>query len=454
MPSKVRTEFVDLPSDVKIDHPLTILNENYVLYASSIGVQYVFEKEIDIDLFKKAVAQLLIEYPGLSGVANFTTWEIDRSEKGVPIQIEKNIPGYAAEHGTIGKIQHNRTEYVFEPARKLIEKGQANLFAIKISYFMNGGCILGLTVNHAIGDATGHHLIAHRLSDIFISIVSDKPVTGSPLHSHVHDIFTFGSDRSQKQTLADLKSYGTSKPLKVKGFPGIIFKKLIAGGLNRAKDSLRVLVHFDKDHLVRLKKEIKQESGLEWLSTNIAVGAHLSTVMSRIQIGKKKAPVVQLTNLFNMRNRYFKPDDPRQKNYAGNAMYIHTAKTNFAEGFQNVNRGKIARFLKDEFDKVDAVLVKRDMDLVVDCLRHGYTYPGLDMMKPLIGINNQSKLDVYGVDFGAGELLRVIPQDVGDNILMFPDKDGGMEIYLRHSLSPGKTKALLDEEMQKKLYRI
>jgi len=451
MSSQVTTEYVNLPSNVKIDHPLTVLNENYVLYASSIGVQYVFEKDIDIELFKKAVGQLLLEFPGLSGVANFKTWKIDRSEKGVPIQIEKNKTGSAIDHGTIGNLQSNRTEFVYEPERKLIESGQANLFAIKISYFSKGGCILGLTVNHAIGDATGHHLIAHRLSDIFNGKGS---VDSTPLHSHVHDIFTFGSERSQKDTLADLKNYGTSKPLKVKGFLGAIFKNLIASGLNRAKDSLRVLIHFDKDHLARLKEQVKQESGLEWVSTNIAVGAHLSSVMSTIQIGKKKAPIVQLTNLFNMRNRYFKPDDPRQKRYAGNAMYIHTAKANFPEGFQYVNRGKIARFLKEEFDKVDAQMVKRDMDLVVDCLRHGYTYPGLDVMKPLIGINNQSKLDVYGVNFGAGELLRVIPQDVGDNILLFPDKDGGMEIYLRHSLSPGKTKALLEDKMQQELYRI
>jgi len=184
------------------------------------------------------------------------------------------------------------------------------------------------------------------------------------------------------------------------------------------------------------------------------VVAQTIKVMSDLFFGKKAATVTQVSNLFNMRNRYFQPEDERQKRYCGNAMYIHVPRAYFENGFQKATRGEIAQFLKVEFDKVSEESVRRQMDLVIDCLRHGYTYPNLDAMKPLIGSNNQSKLDVYGVDFGAGELLRVIPQDIGEGILLFPGKDGGMEIYLRHSLKPKLTSQLRNKEWQKKLYAI
>jgi len=136
--------------------------------------------------------------------------------------------------------------------------------------------------------------------------------------------------------------------------------------------------------------------------------------MSNIQFGKKPAKQVQISNLFNMRNRYFNPEDEQQKRYCGNAMYIHNILHDFPEGIQFAGRGAIAKKVKASFDAVSAESVKAGMDLV-----------------PIMGINNQSKIPAYGVDFGAGKLLRVIPQDVGDHILMFGDGNGGMEIYLR-----------------------
>jgi|GEM_PF-2762336 len=443
--------YVNKPAEVKIDHPLTVLSENYVLYASSIGVQYVYQDRIDIILFKSALSSFLAEFPALSGVANFKDGQIDPSPKGVPILIVENYPGRAADHGLIGKIQRNQQDFVNEPDRTDVESGKANLFAVQLTYFQNGGCILGLTVNHALGDATGHHLIAHRLSDHFEAVAKGEPVQGKPLIPILSDIFGFGTNRNKRDTLSDLKKYNLSKPLKVKGPVGFLFKKLITGALNKARNSERDLFYFCEAELTTLKETVKRESGLDWVSTNIAMGAHLSSVLSPLFLGEKPSKNVQLSNLFNMRNRYFYPEDERQQNYCGNAMYIHVERVQFENGIQNAGRGAIACALKNGFEDVTAEKVKREMDLVIDCLTHGYTYPNLNVTQPLIGINNQSKIEAYGVDFGAGELMRVIPQDVGDNILLFPGNNGGMEVYLRHSLKPKMTQFLREEKWQKRL---
>jgi len=447
------TQYVNIAPNTKINYPLNLLAENYVLYASSIGVQYVFEKTVDLELFKSALQQFLEEFPALSGVANFKTWQVERSEKGVPIQIEKEYPGGAKDHATIGKTQGQRWNFVNEPARSQVEKGKGNLFAIKITNFQEGGCIVGLTMNHALSDATGHHLIAHRFSDYFKAVQNGQAVGGTPLVPLLAEL-QFGTKRTKKETLAALKANKVKKPLKVKGFPWTLVKKLITSTLDGAKRKDREIIHYSAAHLDKLKEKVKEESGLNWVSTNLAVGAHICEVMGQIQFGKKPAKQVQISNLFNMRNRYFNQEDERQKRYCGNAMYIHNVLHDFPEGMQHAGRGAIAKKVKTTFDAVSTESVKRNMDLVVDCLKYDYTYPGLDAMKPIMGINNQSKIPAYGVDFGAGELLRVIPQDVGDHILMFGDKEGGMEVYLRDVFKAKNTKRILEAEWQDRFYRL
>jgi len=447
------TQYVNIKPTTKIDYALNLLAENYVLYASSIGVQYVFEEMVDLDLFKQALQQFLEEFPALSGVANFKTWQVERSEKGVPIEIQDNYPGHATNHATIGKTQRKRWEFVNEPTRSSVENGKGNLFAIKITNFQEGGCIVGLTMNHALSDATGHHLIAHRFSDFVQAVQSGKAVSGTPLRPLLDD-FQFGTKRTKKETLAALKTSNTKKPLKVKGFPWMFVKKMITYTLDGAKRKNREIIHYSAEHIDRLKEKVKEESGLHWVSTNLAVGAHICAVMSKIQFGKKPAKQVQISNLFNMRNRYFNPEDEQQKRYCGNAMYIHNILHDFPEGIQFAGRGAIAKKVKASFDAVSAESVKAGMDLVVDCLRYDYTYPGLDAMKPIMGINNQSKIPAYGVDFGAGKLLRVIPQDVGDHILMFGDGNGGMEVYLRDVFKAKNTQRILEKEWQEEFYTL
>jgi len=444
MTTNQETHYVNKPENLDIDYPLSLLAENYVLYASSIGVQYVFEGKIDLELFKHGLRSFLSEFPALSGFADFKNRCIAPSPHGVPIKVVRDFPGHANKYGDVGEIQRNRTDFVFEPERRDVVNGKANLFTVQITYFSEGGSIVGITLNHAMGDATGHHLVAHRLADHIQSVQKTAKITGSQLNPLLPDIFGFGTQRNKASTFSALKTAKMSKPLKVKGPSGRLFYKLIALTLDKAKRSPRELFYFTQEDIALLKDNVAKESGLDWVSTNMALGAHLCATFSPILFGKKPAKKVQLSNLFNMRNRYFSPEDRRQNRYCGNAMYIHVHRADFDNGIQNANRGAIARALQEGFETVNTEKVKLEMDLVVDCLRHGYTYPNLDAMKPLIGINNQSKIPAYGVDFGAGELLRVIPQDVGDNILLFPGKDGGIEVYLRHSLKPKKT-ALLKE---------
>lgn len=451
----IKKKFLPLPQGIHIEHSLETTDHNYVLYSNSIGVQYVFEKKINHDSLMNALTKLLKEYPALAGRADFKKMKVIRKGKGIPFTMVNNHPDNIDMYRKAGCIQRNRAEFVSEPKRILIEKGKAPLMCIKLTNFASGGCILGITINHALLDAKGFHLVVHRWSRIFTEIAANRSYQNDLNNKLIYgrrSLFTFGSNRGKKKLFQDMRSCGIPKPVNFKGFFGRILKNFMLKVLDNAKRADRELIYFSKEQVARIKETVTKESGEDWITTNEALSAHILKIMSELQYGDKKLDKIQILSGIDIRGRIHHETVDQQARFAGNAFYVYSVTAELGKDFHRANRGEIAAFLKRSFAEITAENLQTDLDAVYDCLRLGYNYPGVDFRIPVHQLNNQSKLPVYDVDFGAGKPLRVIPQDIGDNILFFPARDGGIEVYLQDPMNTERQKKLLTPQWQSEFY--
>lgn len=427
---------------VHIDHEISQLDLNYIQTGNSIGLGYVFSCGLSIERLKTSLAQLLSELPALAGRLDLKARRV-KNVAFVPVEHVTGFIGAAIDFTAPDKNIINRTDFVPEPNRRDILKGTAPLMCVKLTEFTNGGSILGVTINHGLMDAAGFHLVMRRWSDLFIGRDSEPLILQG-------DIYGFQTSRARRERQVAIRKAGMAKPLNGNTFIGRYFTHLMYKMLDGIRLRGREMIHFSAEDVANLKDRVRKESGLDWISANVAISAHVLHVIIPRQMTKKNR-VLRVGNVINIRGRVPSEVCADQSNYLGNALYIMVSGTEAATSVHDFTRGDIARFLRKTFDDLKPDHIQFAMQNIVDSLEDGFGYPGLNIFKPIMAVNNQSKFDVYNVDFGAGRPLRVIPQDVGDHIMISPSPDGGVEVYIRDFVSLKRQKKLLEPEWQARL---
>ena len=348
-------------------------------------------------------------------------------------------------------MQTNRNDYIGEPKRRDVLKGKAPLSTFTLTQFKDGGCIFSMAISHVLTDAAGFHSLAARLGDIYTALASKTDLTDANIITHLA-AFQFGTDKTKAQTLQTLKHAGSGKPIPLKGILGLLVKNMIIKTMDQSRNNPPVIIHLTADDLARLKETVLKESGEDWMSTNTALCAHFARIMSQLSHGGNLQTSVQLAQLLDLRGRYF--DDPaaEQDQFIGNAILIHIIKQSLPLGLQETPRGELASLFKNWTNTIDTEDVKTRLDMLSDCLRHGYSNPRLDVKVPMIAMNNQSKMAAYNVSFHGQAPVRIRPQDVGDNIMFFPTPMGGVEVYIRDIVNHNNQRKLLTPEWQSRLF--
>lgn len=437
---------IPLPEGAVINHRLTKLDENYVNSGNSIGISYLFAQNLSVDDLKSSLSKLIEEYPALAGRADFTSMRVSGETASVLFEHVTDFTGSAQDYAAPDRVIYNRLDFVNEPRRKDIERGNAPLMCVRLTEFTEGGCALGVSVNHGLMDAWGFHLLMRRWSDIITGQKGEHPdMSVRP--------YAFKTQRSTVDVLADIKHANMAKPLNFKTPLGRFIKWAMYGMLDKIRARDREMIYLAPAQITAIKKAVHLESSLNWISTNVAISAHILHAILPLQRSPKTTSL-GIGNVINIRGRIEPQTRAVQNAYAGNALLIHVAENNYDKPVTELTRGEIARDLRSAFDTLTETRIMRDMRNIVDSLEAGYGYPGLNLFAPIMAVNNQSKFDVYGVDFGAGRPLRVIPQDVGDHIMIFPSENGGMEIYLRDFTSLKLQKKLLEPKWQARLFDI
>lgn len=418
--------------DKPINHRVSPIDENHGLYGNFIGLQYEFAHRLDKTVLARSVAKLIKQFPALSG-------------------------RYAARTGEVtplAEIVSLKAQAPFEPNRQDVLGGKAPLSTFTLTNNKTSGVLFSMTVSHMLTDAAGFHKLMQHLGDIYSALKIGKPVPAFSFTTHLN-VFEFGTPRSKAETLNALKQRGLTKPVTIKGLLGRIVKPLIIKAMDKSlSENPPIRLHFTPDDVARLKQTVLTESGEDWISTNVALCAHFTSLIAKLSYGDDIKTEMQIGQLLDLRNRYFETDSKEQANFIGNAILIHIDKAAFPGGLQNTPRGALASYFKARQARTDATDVKTRLDLLADCLGHGYTNPELDVKNPIISLNNQSKMPVYDVRFDGQAPSRIYPQDVGDNIMFFPAPDGGIKIYIRDIVSPQGQQKLLTPGWQKQIFNV
>ena len=423
------------------NHKVSLIDQNHLLYGNFIGLQYVFAKSLDKTVLARSVAILINQFPALAGRYNTKRGEISWADDGVALQTRTHN----------GFANPQRRTFVEEPNRKDVLNGSAALSTFTLTELENGS-ILGAAISHVLTDAAGYHKIIAHLGQIYTTLKTSNRPSEFPYVTEL-EIFEFGTGRKKSETLAELKRRGLAKPIPIRGVLGSLIKPMIIKAMDKSlSDNPPITLHFTPDQLNRLKHTVRAESGEDWISTNMALCAHFTSIIAKLSYGADLKTEMQIGQLLDLRSRYFKASPKAQSAYVGNAILIHIDKAGFPDGLQNTSRGALARYFKQRQSKTDKEEVKDKLDLLSDCLRHGYTNPELDVKNPIISLNNQSKMPVYDIRFDGQKPTRIYPQDVGDNIMFFPASDGGVEIYIRDIVNPQGQRKLLLPEWQARIF--
>ncbi len=429
-------------------HSVSPIDANHLLYGNYIGLQYVFETPLDVEALTKAVEILITQFPALSGIFIEKSFSIIAAPTHVSLKTQRLKKSVTHILGTT-----SRPKCVEQPSRLDVLKGREPLSTFTLTE-LSDGMILGIAVSHVLTDAAGFHLLMKHLAEIYGAILSNKALPVFPYVTHL-GVFEFGTDRSKTDSLKALKRRGLPKPIPIKGLIGRFIKSLIIKAMDKSlSKNPPIKLHFTPDDITRLKDTVLTESGEDWISTNTALCAHFTSIVAKLSYGEDVKKEIQIGQLLDLRTRYFETDPISQSSYVGNAILIHIDNAAFPDGLQNTSRGALARYFKQRQATTKAVDIQMRLDLLTDCLKHGYTNPELDVKNPIISLNNQSKMPVYDVSFDGQKPVRIYPQDVGDNIMFFPASDGGIEIYIRDIVNPLGQHKLLSPDWQSQIYNV
>ena len=428
-------------------HAVSPIDENHLLYGNFIGLQYVFKYAIDSKILTRTITELIAQFPALSGRYEAKSSLVIYQTDETPLKVQQRS-------GDFEDIltAPSRPQYINEPKRRDVLRGRVPLSTFTLTEFEKGGAVLGFAISHVLTDAAGFHLIVKHMGEIYTALLANKTVPVFPYHMQL-GAFKFGTSRDKKNILYELKLRGLPKPIPIKGLLGRMIKSLIIKAMDKSlSDNPPITLRFSPQDVERLKQSVLEESGENWISTNMALCAHFTSIMAKLSYGNDMKIEMQIGQLLDLRNRYFEEAPKQQSGFVGNAILIHIDKASFPGGLQNTSRSALAKYFKKRQAKTDATDVKDRLDLLSDCLRHGYTNPELDVKNPIISLNNQSKMTVYDVSFDGQHPVRIFPQDVGDNIMFFPAPDGGIEIYIRDIVNPQSQNKLLSLEWQKQIF--
>ncbi len=375
---------------------------------------WIFDTHLDVELVKDALAKTLTHYPHLAGKM-ISQAGVTLTDNGVPFGTADE-PDLSVEevlkHDDSTNIKH--FSIGINPGR--FSKGLDSPLSVKVTRLKNG-TVLGVQCSHACMDGDSFYTLVYNWGQICRNEIFDKPVLDQSLLPATEDI-----------PIEDIRAAaGETGWQKLSIFS---FLKLLPAAISGVIKKRSKPFPISAETITRLKEQLLNTTGVQG-SANVAISA-LITKRCLELYNHKENRMCSFVTVVNTRKRLAGVPST----YAGNSsLSIATpafpAETGFAE---------IASIIEETLKPVrqsPSLELMKLMQLNLNVMKHKlplapFNIFGMFEKKPtIIYLNNFSKLHIYDVNFGSGEPVRVIPHDLGDQIVIWPapPAKSGVEIY-------------------------
>lgn len=397
----------------KTEHPNTSWRFgtlDAVLSGMANSGSWLYSSILDIDKLKDSLATTLDNYPVFAG--RMTSKDcITTNNAGVGFEVEQQTKYTCNDLASTFDLPKN-LKVKFDI--KACKKGLYPIMAIKVSQLADG-TLIDVAINHACADGAS----LYRFMNDWAKVYSNQPI--APVN------FTQGLFPKPKHNLAELTQILAQKHWCKVGFKDLF--SMIADR-NRSKRVIAqpFFVSYATLDELRTKYAVPQNVGYHAL-----LCAYLSDLLF-----DKKAPVngkYSAVSVVNLRGRAIFPHD-----FIGNAVL------NLTSDYFDVNDGfaaitdTINKSLKQSLEKEN---LEAFAQIYSEALILKAPFIPFDLKNTYgkrlscILVNNFASFKVYDICFGSATPVKAYPNDLIDNIKIWPGnkQENGVYVFLRGYLA-------------------
>jgi hypothetical protein len=375
---------------------------------------WFFDTPLDAQQIKDALAETLSYYPHLAGRMK-TKAGITLTNDGVPFSIAGE-PDLSLEEALkredIVNINHFST--AIKTAR--LQKGLDAPLTVKITELKDGS-VLGVQCSHALMDGDSFYTFVYNWGQICRGESFEKPLLDQSLLPAADN--TDAEEVKAAAALAGWKQLSIFSIFKLLPavVSGVIWKRSRPFNISAATIDL-------------LKKQLIETTGVS-CSSNVVLSALIARRCMDLYQHRVNARCSVVTVINTRRRLAGIP-----ANYAGNSSLSIATPPFPAEA----DLGELAMIINQTLEPVrksPSPDLAKLMQLNLNAMKLKLPFAPFDVFgmhakKPtVVYVNNFSKLHIYDIDFGLGLLVRVIPHNLNDQVVIWPAPPavGGVEVY-------------------------
>lgn len=399
------------------------------MFFGGIGVidsVWFFEREVNSEAFQESLTKFLSLYPELSGRIHreHDRYVLYANNQGVAFTEKRargsalNYSGTEPKHGLFSDIR----------ATEDIMTGKAPVMTVQVTKFADGSSAVGFAMAHCIVDSyTFYNLIQE------FSLGHNKGFASKPKYSFKRNLISlpelYNEDGPQEVFLTPLQRSRDDD-----------FFRKAAQQVGRKRSR----VHFKGDELSRIKGDTPSDE-THRPSGNDMLLARLCAVLGQMVLGLKgvkgssdtkesRYPPCQLAPYVNIRGALV------PETYAGNAFWSprEMATLELADLCTCWARIGAPFRSNDATNEACMSIMRKWAKLECGEMKTSTAFWGASNQSSGLSFltNSLHRFPLRSVSFGAGTLIAVQPQNLGDPILIAPAKDG-MYVYINsHAFFP------------------
>lgn len=375
---------------------------------------WIFDTQLDVGLMKEALAKTLSYYPHLAGRMSNQAG-VTLTNEGVRF-VNAAEPEFTVEEVLERNDANNINDFSVGINAGRFSKGLDSPLSVKVTSLKNG-TVLGVQCSHACMDGDSFYTLVYNWGQICRNEAFDQPLLNQSLLPAAEDL-----------PVAEIRAAALEAGWQQLSIFSIfrLLPAVISGVIKKRSTPFWV----SAETITRLREQVFKSTGIQG-STNLVLAALITKGCLELYKHQEDTRCSFVT-VVNTRKRLA----GIPATYAGNSS-LSIAAPAFAAG---TSFAEIATMIEETLKPVrqsPSLKLMELMRLNLNSMKYKLPFAPFDVFgmfarKPTtIYLNNFSKLHIYDINFGSGEPVRVIPHDLGDQIVVWPapPAKGGVAVY-------------------------